>query len=553
MGDRATIYKLKTDANRIIELMALPVSKRVDQILSHPDPRKIISKFSPLDLFLTLKELEKDDLPMLLEYATDEQVNFIFDIEAWNKDRIDPLNARVWLESIIKSGNERFLRWLLRTDTEFLIPFLRRFLIVKKRPDDMELEEASDILPPFTLDDIYYIEFSPPDMKKSLELMLKYVADYDIGLYQRLMEELIWAIPAELEEIAYRFKKGRLEDQGLPDYYDAIEVFSPLLHEPDWEKGYRAKPLKPEDSLPTCYPVPLISKELYLAQSLETLPIKELEGIRFEMVCLLNKILVGELVRPDSPDMVNELTKKGLKLLNLGIDMVSRRQNRSFQDILTSIPLEYIFRWIVSRLISLQRRIKYLKEEGWLRYWPSGSDILDSPYDEPFVDTLEDINIKRYIADTESSSIPNSYNEFIQFEERIKTVELLGKLFFSLELDKIGKKLEQDTKIMPFIDEIKFSTLLMTSFANFLSSGEGKIKPFYTKEIPELVPLMLSNMDKFVSNTINTFWNEEEHSLVIPYIQLVAEKFREEFEPLKGKPYLSSRYIKTLLTISPSK
>ena len=39
------------------------------------------------------------------------------------------------------------------------------------------------------------------------------------------MQGIMWSVQSELEEWAYRWKSGRLQDDGFPDYYDALAAY----------------------------------------------------------------------------------------------------------------------------------------------------------------------------------------------------------------------------------------------------------------------------------------------------------------------------------------
>ena len=73
----------------------------------------------------------------------------------------------------------------------------------------MEVEET---MPPFTLDQYYFVHFMGKGTREVLEPFLKIFSLIDAEGYRKLMEALIWEMESELEEREYRLRNARLSE-----------------------------------------------------------------------------------------------------------------------------------------------------------------------------------------------------------------------------------------------------------------------------------------------------------------------------------------------------
>lgn len=74
----------------------------------------------------------------LMPYASRTQVEFLFDIDSWDRDRLDPQRAGQWLAALHKAGADQVARWLREGDEATVVLVLSRLLRVFK------LDESTD-------------------------------------------------------------------------------------------------------------------------------------------------------------------------------------------------------------------------------------------------------------------------------------------------------------------------------------------------------------------------------------------------------------------------
>ena len=205
-----------------------PWEVKAKLIINSPYPEGLVKNLPPQELFLTLKASSLDLVVELLSYAKGSQIQFLFDIDTWYKDRIKADRVASWIILLFEAGEDKVLEWLRIADWDYLITIFQKFVRVYKRPDDMELIEAMDFLPPYTLDDFYYVDFKNDSLEFYFRRMLEIIKSELPDIYFALMESIIWEIPAEVEERAYRWRNGRLADEGIPEYFEALDVYTPI-------------------------------------------------------------------------------------------------------------------------------------------------------------------------------------------------------------------------------------------------------------------------------------------------------------------------------------
>ena len=155
-------FKSKRIVQRIKQLsierkkvLSLPPEQAVDRILDAPAPAALVHSFPEEDFYYLIHDIGLEDSFPLLSLASDKQLEYILDVEAWEKDRVD-LNAVLrWINLLHQANPERFLKWFLSEKKEFIEFYLFKNLEVEIRETDQDPSDFSDQF--FTLDDTFYI------------------------------------------------------------------------------------------------------------------------------------------------------------------------------------------------------------------------------------------------------------------------------------------------------------------------------------------------------------------------------------------------------------
>ncbi|HVA79126.1 MAG TPA: DUF6178 family protein, partial [Candidatus Binataceae bacterium] len=282
-------------------LYGLPARTKRDLILSAPEAERLVQSFSPETLFYTLKEIGSADAGDLLSLALPEQVQSLFDLDCWSKDRPNFARMREWIEALSEAGRRRLADGLMKLDLEMVALLLRGYVKVHRLDDPNAAED-----PPFNryvqFDEHYLIEFIRNDaITQHISDFIEEAFERDYNYYAAVMEDIYWGVEAELEEEAYQFRSARLADRGFPDYYEAQDVFAYinpaefLKIREQYEKPTRADLLDERDLLPPEMAPALAGSEASLFNTALTagFAAHSKRQVRAEMAMVSNQVLMA--------------------------------------------------------------------------------------------------------------------------------------------------------------------------------------------------------------------------------------------------------------------
>ena len=102
------------------ELLRLSGKKALDKILDSPMPARLVQSLAEEDLFWLVQDIGPEDALPILSLASNEQWQYLLDLEVWDKDRLEIDSVNQWLGLLLKADPERFLIWGLRENTVVL-------------------------------------------------------------------------------------------------------------------------------------------------------------------------------------------------------------------------------------------------------------------------------------------------------------------------------------------------------------------------------------------------------------------------------------------------
>jgi hypothetical protein len=474
-----------------------PWKDKARVILLSPYPEGVVKNLHPAELFFTMKASSLDLAVELLSYAKGSQVQFFFDLDAWYKDRIKAERVASWIVLLFSAGEDKVLEWLRVADWDFLIALFQKFIKVYKRPDDVDLLEAYDWLPPYTLDDVYFIEFKVDELEFYFRRMIEILREEMPEQYFSLLESVIWEIPLEVEERAYRFRNARLEEEGLVDYFSALEIYSPL--HPKRIRAVEEKfalPYEGEVEHPL-FLVPVEDRGFLIERALvEITDALVLNRIKRELAYLTTKLVIADFVVIDGLKEMEETTKKLWHSLNLGLDYLSHGRVDIAKEFLTNYYLEDIFRVGQTALRELRRyAMRILNSKDFdptlLRY-----------IDQPYSGYIKGIMVKKLnqikLFQPERIGTAEEYTYFSR-ESEVKMVwryiEEVG--YLATLLDKafggtgpiIKEMLEPDRNFD--LLNLTWSAIVLTSLAQWLLTKEFRFKAIPKKEWKKLFPMLM--------------------------------------------------------------
>jgi hypothetical protein len=211
-----------------VSLSPTAVKQRTEQILNAPDAAQSVRQLSPVEYIVLLKE-SPDTRLQLLALADPHQIRTVLDLDCWHKDSLQTPQVLAWLDELRRSGPDVFVQALSALDSELLIATFRQHLRVHAALPPEEEDEAGQYDEALH-NELYRIEFvdQDPAVQEGIRRFFRTLRMADLALYHNLMQSIMWGLESESAEWAYRWKSGRLQDEGFPDYYEALETYGLL-------------------------------------------------------------------------------------------------------------------------------------------------------------------------------------------------------------------------------------------------------------------------------------------------------------------------------------
>lgn len=335
---------------------------------------------SPEEVFFSVKKLGVSDALGLIAATTGQQLIYLLDIELWKKNMFNTLAAARWLDIIASIGEEKMLQFVQTADPELIVTAMNRFVRVQVRNPDLDLVEQLDSLPPYTLDDMFFVDFRLPRHEETIKRLLEALFHWNVDYYFGLMEELAMGVPAENEEMADRRRRSRLADRGFPEFDEALEIYRYLqrsaVADPAQE-AFSDFPLEDlDDSRPRLwYPLKVLEHETLFKRCLnEISETAESDRLSTELAHLANKVMVADGRDPGSLEELEGSLKKVGGYINIALEEICGDDLPRAARLLRSNHAEILFRRGFSIIIDLRKEIHRL-----LRHYEGGVENLGYP------------------------------------------------------------------------------------------------------------------------------------------------------------------------------
>jgi len=493
------LLTLSEDAKEAQKIFnSLPIKSQVDTVLQargkerlhtlflSEHPEQLVQQLPELEVFLTVKEVGERDSSDLISLTTPEQFQYLLDLEFWKRDELDQEKILNWMEILLESGEKKVIQFIHSTDLGFIALLLKKFLHVATM--EGEYLEGMDKIPPFTLDQYYFILFKGKRTREVFQPLLQILYQVDEEGYRRLMDSLIVELESELEETGYRLRNGRLADYGFPDLEEALEIYR-FIH-PDSlvleERPLRDRGQEEMGKGSTIFYLSHQSEGPFFSSILSRMDDpQEQDRLGQEITALCNKAIIAEAIDLSNIAAIERVVKKVYHYLNLGLQYLSEEEERKASVILRALPIQRLFQCGVSTTLLLRRKGESILEGPWFSGDPENLTFLDPPYLEKF----EGILRKR----------PALYREgnFEDFK-RLQDLREMGGVLESIEtaVNFLGEKLKIDPRQLKEMDlkgchpeewrEITFSTVFLTALANQILKGTFQFEAIEKARLKDL-------------------------------------------------------------------
>jgi hypothetical protein len=452
-------------------ILALPPEQALKAIAEHPLPVTLVQSMAEEDLYLLVHTVGPDEAHPVLALASNEQWDYLLDMESWDRDRVDPHALTVWIQRLLKADPDRLTYQIAHEKQEIFAYYLFQNIQVHVREDEQDPGEIGDDYS--SEDQTYYIRLRPypGDLKpKQMERdrlvtdLLRRLSVYDYAIYRDLLLQCTSLIPAETEEELYRLRNMRMAEKGFLPFEEAVGVYQPLS-----ATDLLARKRKPEttggrsvDTYPIRVeagqrgqPINLFSETLAGIQDTATL-----ERLQTEFAGLCNQIIAADSKKIRQKTALNPVVRKAGDYISIGMHKTAL-ESGPMQSYLQATLLQHhylsdLFRVGYGCALALKWKADKWRRESWFE--KQGLPL--SFWGESWLGVLGGLLIKRPLYyDNYATGV--LYREFATYEEIRNTEALLKSI---MAFDDLLALMEVEPP--PSYDILTSQNLILTMWAN---------------------------------------------------------------------------------------
>jgi len=338
-------------------------TRRTEALFDADDPEAAIRALPPDEFFYVIHELGFPEAMDILVHGTAEQIQTVLDFTLWENDRVSLEKADDWLGALVEAPPEALGKWAEGMDVELLALLIR----LRARIYDLSLEEEPDE-PEGVLwnspDRLFVLEFlGEPERARVTQHLVDSLYRYSPVLMRRLLIGMRSEFDAELEETAYRWRSGRMEDLGFVDFYEALEVYRELDPASVRIDGKPAPTLRPRgetaDETYSRLPMAMVERmagKTPFARAVAGLTSRETAAeIHFALVALCNRALSADRITPSDDEAIQAVLERVSANLDLAVEFLARGDTEQEVAAVRNVPLVKLHRLGVSLVGKLRR------------------------------------------------------------------------------------------------------------------------------------------------------------------------------------------------------
>jgi hypothetical protein len=337
--------------------------RRLDALLDSASPELAIRSLRGDELYDLLRAGDLNEHAELLAHARAEQVQVVLDLALWEGDRLSPRRLEDWIYLVAAMPSDTVARWIAGLDIELVALMIRKGarvydLEIEPPPDEPEgvawptpdgmfvldvrgyrsqaaAQAAGDEPPPESA-------ASPDHSADALIQLMDRLYRADLTLARRILVGVKAELDSDLEEMAFRWRQGRLQDLGFEDPLAAREIFRELdpasVHIGELRPGTRVRATGATDGdalaggLPPALAAELDSASPFAQAFGRVTDAAERAELNAALAALANRYLAAERVDPADDAAVAAHLGRLRAALDLGVEYLARQGGAFDED-----------------------------------------------------------------------------------------------------------------------------------------------------------------------------------------------------------------------------
>lgn len=439
------------------------------------------------EVFVTIKGVGLEDSLPILAHTTTSQIKFILDVDIWRRDLVDEKKAREWITLFLMCGEEKIAQLVEAMDRELATIVFSKLIMVIPNEEGVNIPDG---LPCIMTDEQFTILARAPEDAGTIDIILRILRAWDRDRFYNLLLDVYWCVGAETEEKAYRWRNSRIEEKGLLEFDEAIEIYAYIgekearLLAGSAPTGSRAE--ANIEKAPT-YPVLLGDRSTFFYEVLVSIDDEALSNrLRSEIAFCANRVLVADAMKIGEIDAMAMALERLFSLVNLGLLFVSLGDREFALNLLRRLAVKELFQIGFSRVLDLKTYAQQITRTWWPEWRTSGFMLLDTIQRETMAGLL--MRVPQYYA------LP--YGEGCEFRD-FRTIEELNTVrrlideiavVSHLMFERLGipkphhAELSLREIFAEDVSDINLTNIINTLFANFAIGAGFSLKPLGKEE-----------------------------------------------------------------------
>jgi hypothetical protein len=478
-------------------VLGLKWKDRLRIILNSDVAGDLVRSLPEEEVLLTIKGAGEEDALPLVALATGEQLRFILDVELWSRETLDDGKVRTWLSYLLGCGEAKIIDLVETADRDLLVLILSKLITLVPNEEGVRVPEG---LPSIMPDEYFTILANAPGEIENVRLLLRILRQWNRDEFYKLLFEVHGCTGAETEEQALRWRNARLEEKGVLEFDEAVEVYGYIGEDEAREMVSRARSPRERSqapgSVPPLYPILLAGGKTFFYEVVTGLQgTAILSDLLSQIAFTANRLLVADAHRIGEIDSIRSAVTRLFSLVNVGLLFLTGGDRDRAGEVLASVPVKEVFQIGLSRALDLRTRARSIASRWWPGWREDGFGFLDYP-DDRLMEGLM-LRVPQYLVrpgggDTE-------FRDFETMREIHETGGILDRIEVVSEtcFDKFGIPGPHRAGQVPVdilaggIEGICFRNLLLTIFVNFVLRGSPDISPLAREDVGGLLEKVL--------------------------------------------------------------